>query len=715
MKKVITDIDIDELMSDWLERDGETFAHIRKKGTLDWDRNISSEGALSEYFIPLHATKYDVMKKAYDIASDFIKIMNPPKKVHLTVSLSATSRTDAKNVFVSTKIFDDNLVELGEQIDIFCGLAIHEGCHLCYTDFDFIKKVGVTRVEMFLTNLLEDERIEELCGEKTPGLGKFLAKTKSYYFGSYFLDSLGSRKSDKEETDLQRLLNLIISIIRYPKYLREEDIVKYARLLLRIKKIVIPYPKSTAECYAAAKKIAALLNEVYKETLDDSEKDKKMGDELMEIRTKRASDRKVRDAKEYETARATGTPAPSHKEEDAAQDAADEKEILDKYKKRSLEERVESAMDKLDEKEAKDKKDSKSGEGKSKGDKEGDGKGKSKDEIIVETLKDKAASSAMDSDFSKAKKDFTEHKIVTKSSEYDSYYPEPEDVADGVEGIHGKVIEGEVTTGSSEKVSFKKLPDNKSKYMDSYSRIQRYIPAIRKSIKGHCRDYKLILHSMRTGVLDPLKIVEARQGVPNVYMREGEVYTDKLSVVILVDESGSMSGDRIESARDAAILLNEGLKDIPDVELFIYGHTADLYGSGTTNIEVFRDKTYRKKYSLGSVKANKENRDGDAILETARAVRKQTKNNVIMFVLSDGEPAAMDYHGKSAIEDTKNKVLKAEKLGFTIVQICINPVYDPSRMFKHFLVLDNMRTLAFNLGKVLKKAIMDSAKVHTSM
>jgi len=65
-----------------------------------------------------------------------------------------------------------------------------------------------------------------------------------------------------------------------------------------------------------------------------------------------------------------------------------------------------------------------------------------------------------------------------------------------------------------------------------------------------------------------------------------------------------------------------------------------------------------------------------------------------------------------AINHTKECVEKVEKMDFTVIQVCINMCYDPKSMFKHWVVLEDMSTLAFNLGKVIKKATLSAAKVH---
>ena len=219
---------------------------------------------------------------------------------------------------------------------------------------------------------------------------------------------------------------------------------------------------------------------------------------------------------------------------------------------------------------------------------------------------------------------------------------------------------------------------------------------------------------MRSGVLDTNKLVEAVQGVPAVYIREGAVYTDKIAVGVLIDESGSMMGSRIQAARDAAILINEALCSMSNVELFIYGHSGDMRYSMATEMSVYREKGFAPKYALGSVTAKCENRDGVAIIEVAKRIRKQTKNPVILFVLSDGAPAAHGYGGSTAMAHVRSCVQQAENLGFSVIQVCINHCYDPGRMFKNYVILEDMSTLAFELSKAIKKTAMTLAKVHIS-
>jgi cobalamin biosynthesis protein CobT len=210
-------------------------------------------------------------------------------------------------------------------------------------------------------------------------------------------------------------------------------------------------------------------------------------------------------------------------------------------------------------------------------------------------------------------------------------------------------------------------------------------------------EYKLIHRGMRSGMLDTGKIAEAFQGVPTVYMREGQVKSDKIAVCILIDESGSMYGEGETAARDTAVLLNEAIGTLQNVDLYIYGHSTD----GGTALYVYREKSFCPKYALGSTDSRWGNNDGTAIREAAARVRKHTKENVLFFMISDGAP-------NESVEIVRQAVLDVEKQGFAIVAVSIEPQYDPSLMYHRNVNLTDMSRLAVDLGKMVKKAIADN-------
>lgn len=604
----MTRAEIEELMHDWFERDGETFIRISDKDRVGWEETLDAGADYSSYILE-SPTQEDLIRRGYTLASEMLVAMNLPKKVHLRISSSGDTKTDFKTVNVSTEYFDDPTLTVGAKLDIFMGLTIHEGCHILYTTPLRTEDLGVNkRVIHFLWNAIEDERIEEKLGEEKPGFARFLEKSRYYYFDQYYLDS-GVVDTVAEKSDAEQLLNLILRIIRYPVYLKESDFERFGFYLKKIKEILLPFPSSTKEALDAAKRIYEVIRDFYRDK-EATESGEEKSDGSIKIPSSEEVDRKI---------------------------ASDASEALD-------------AMEK------------------------------------------------------------TIGPFSTESGEEKSL--SSEDMASSVRakgGLLGEICEGSVELGSGKDTYFTPAQPNAPKYAESYSRIRRYVPAISKIIRGHCREYKLIHRSMRSGVLDTNKLAEAVQGVSTVYIREGEVKSDRVAVCILIDESGSMRGERIRAARDTAVLLNEAIGTIPQVELFIYGHTGDLRTARSTELTIYREKGYTPKYALGSVDARYENRDGVAIFEVAHRVRKQTQLPVLFFILSDGAPCAGDYNGDSAMAHVRDMVTKVEAMQFSVIQVCINHCYPPEKMFRHYVILDDLSTLALSLGRVIKKATLKSA------
>lgn len=649
---------IEKLSKDWLERDGESFVKIRTKGRLGWEEFLKEGTPYSSYLLESPSME-ELIKRAYALARNTISAMDIPSKV--TVRLGGGgSCTEGRNVYVATDYFDDDALATGEKLDIFLGLTAHEGSHLLYTEFPMMKKAaGVHPLCAKLLNIIEDERIERTLGEDKPGLANYLKAVKRHYFGRYS----GMTEGSEDASPLQKILNCILGIIRYPRLLREEEMVEFGELLLKVEKILTPYPDSTASAEMAAEKIFELIIKEYGRESGSEKEDSEEGKASPEESEKES---------------------PSPEESDDSTDGNDAGESG---------EGTDSEID--------------SGEENA----EDTGEDRPSEMSREESVK------AMESDLEK----------IADALEEVAGGPVQPDI-EGCSSLRGdrmadavstdrellaKICEGEVETGSSKDVIFTRQKEYRDGYLSALEEVKQYVPAVRKVVKGRCVEYSLTHLGMRSGVLDTGKLAEAVQGVPTVYKRQGEVRSDRACVCMLVDESGSMyRHGRMLAARKTAVLLNEALSSIPNIELFIYGHTADCERSGVTELNIYREKGYAPKYALGSLEPRSNNRDGLAILETALRVRKQTKEEVLMFIISDGEPAAENYFGMRAIGHTKECVEKAEAMGFRIVQICINASYDPALMFRHFIKMENLGTLARDLGREIAKALSSKIKSH---
>ena len=168
-----------------------------------------------------------------------------------------------------------------------------------------------------------------------------------------------------------------------------------------------------------------------------------------------------------------------------------------------------------------------------------------------------------------------------------------------------------------------------------------------------------------------------------------------------VDESGAMDGEKIQAARDTAILLNEALATVRHVDLYIYGHTTE--NGSFVKLNAYREGRGRgDKYVLGSIEADWSNIDSRAIREAAARVRARTREKCLFFVISDGAPCEPTRNVKEAVRELSRD-------GFSFVSIGIDFEYDPSEMYDNHVSMTDLSTLAPELGKMIKKAIMDNS------
>lgn len=611
-----------------------------KKSKFGWEKSAVSSGkSYSSYFWrpSVNKDKGQLITRAYNLAKEMVLVMNTPSKVNIRIlsgdCSDAPGFTDGQTVHVSSAVFDQ-LSDETEAVDVFCGLTIHEGCHLLYTKLNDFKrwiveheKSGTKDLSLrkYIFNVIEDERVETELGKEKPGLSVFLEKSKKFYLSSSEAEKLKHSGSSDKFEKIKKIVGTLFQIIRYPKDVTPEDIDVSYEFFDRVQEYLVPLPENTKETTKAADQICDLLLVMFSEEMHDLE-EKLEADKL----------RKSEAIKEL------------------IEDILGDPKLSELIKK-----------------------------------------------ILGASLKvGKDCKEGYRGDFFSSSLSSSEVSEAVKANH----------------GILGKILEGFYEPGQDKDTVFIKSEDGwgssseKETYIQDREVIKEYIPSIKKILSSNNKDYTGILHGCKSGTLDTSKLAEAYQGVEHVYFRNYQVKTKKTSVCIVIDESGSMCyGDRETRARQAAILLNEAFKDLPGVNLYIYGHSADektMYDDVSTDIYVYREPGQKKEYALGNSHARLENRDGTALREIAKRVRKFDNNEVLMFILSDGSPSARRYRGGDAEEDTKKAVQEIEKQRFIPIQISISAYHDPSSMFKNYIMIEDLRTLAPELGKLVKKAVL---------
>jgi hypothetical protein len=178
---------------------------------------------------------------------------------------------------------------------------------------------------------------------------------------------------------------------------------------------------------------------------------------------------------------------------------------------------------------------------------------------------------------------------------------------------------------------------------------------------------KDVVKSLRSGKLDISKLCEFMGGNSNIFMRvEEHQKTKPFSVVILCDESGSM-GHLIQYQHYAVKVLYKALSEIlPQTEIAVYGHT----GSNTPKIYIYQDKyNLSFDYTIDTMlnRDLSQNYDGPVIEYLYDKIRSETDRDILMIVLSDGQPSGHNYGGSGAIKEMKKISERAKRDGFVIM------------------------------------------------
>lgn len=180
----------------------------------------------------------------------------------------------------------------------------------------------------------------------------------------------------------------------------------------------------------------------------------------------------------------------------------------------------------------------------------------------------------------------------------------------------------------------------------------------------------------------------------------------RLSVGLLLDESGSMAcGDRSTYARAAAIILYDFCQSL-NIPIMIYGHSTvwggdvDLYSYAEFD-SIDRDDKFR----LMDISARNSNRDGAALRFVAEQLSKRPEEIRILMLLSDGQPAASGYSGTAAEEDLRGIKQEYKRKGILFIAAAIGEdkpnierIYGDS-----FLDITDLNQLPVKLAAVIKR------------
>ena len=134
----------------------------------------------------------------------------------------------------------------------------------------------------------------------------------------------------------------------------------------------------------------------------------------------------------------------------------------------------------------------------------------------------------------------------------------------------------------------------------------------------------------------------------------------ELKILLMVDISGSMAGIKLEAAKVAMVMLCESLYEIAQLRIVLFTGEFDALNIHLKDFEEFPDikkfDKFGRHHRIGS------NLDGVSLKHEAAKLEK----NVLILVISDGQPAGTQYGLNDAIKEIQDVKKRFKVYAFSI-------------------------------------------------
>jgi len=666
--RIPTDLQVDLLMSDWLggSRERETAVHRGMKGI---DGNYDRD-CLSGYFLGddevLRQDTVTNLVKARSIAQTVVDSF-ATRPVRVTVG-GGDSMTDGSTINVATSHFDDGSLTTADKIDLTTGFAVHEACHINHTDFGDGARTNepeqLQRLRHDLDNILEDERIEHLLsepkaqgGDACPGFVDFLAKCKDYVFRTKY------EPMDPEDAaahPVAEFLNLILLAVRFPASLDRDAVIRHYDRLDRVRRVLFPFPKTHDEIKTAVDEIICIVREMMKKQMTEERQQKNQDSGNSQGQNGQDGNPHGQDGQQPQGGQKLGGQDDGPQSQNGGQPQAGQ------------------------------------GQGQQgQGQQAGGGTGgtaptaKEVDAALVKELFGDACDKVLEK----------MEKILAASKAKGSGRGDRNDCSKLYDETVRELVNGrcEIDRSQYGEYIIRRQKGDKNKYSEALASVRRYIPSMSKILRCHVKARDWELYGEKSGRFDHNKLVSLKCGNRNVFRKQGTRTSDGLSICVLIDESGSMDGSCEKAARAAAVLLDESVRGLDNLECWIYG-----FSSGVFN--VYREPDYTNRMSLGGTDSISGTPTHAAMAIAMRRIRRKTRNKCLFVVVTDGAPDNSTETVRMAEEMTKND--------FVVVGVGINGAQRVKSIFPESVVINDMSQLAPQLNRIIRKKIFKTLNTY---
>jgi len=225
---------------------------------------------------------------------------------------------------------------------------------------------------------------------------------------------------------------------------------------------------------------------------------------------------------------------------------------------------------------------------------------------------------------------------------------------------------------------------------------QKVKPIFEKKIKG------AVYHGQHCGSRISIPHYQKDSSKPFDRIKKPEKIS--LSCTVIIDQSGSMYGYKLESALRAAAIIKNFCNELK-IPTMVFGHS-----SSYPTMDIYRfcefDGSEDEIYTLAAGNAHCGTRDGAALLYAVNKLKDRREEKKIIFIISDGSPCDYGYSGITAYKDIQGIIKSASAYGISFFAAAIDKesiakIYGEDR----FVDISNLDDLPSKMAYVLKRAL----------
>lgn len=241
------------------------------------------------------------------------------------------------------------------------------------------------------------------------------------------------------------------------------------------------------------------------------------------------------------------------------------------------------------------------------------------------------------------------------------------------------------------KVKTELPPELKMKGSVLHKKIERYF----KSLMTPC------VKNRRNGLLDTSALSNLAKQKTNVFMKKGKSKQASACVYILLDNSGSMIGNKRRAACKAAAVIEEGFKGLMPMKIVAFDSQHTIVHEVIKNWEESLRKNCCWNFCLHG-RDGYGNEDGYDIQIATRELLKRSEQKKMLIVLSDGAPSNTE-HVRQAVEDARKKGIKVSSIYFKEGSIYQDDIDTFAYMYQKDYICCKTDKIMENLETILQK------------